>query len=114
MFPLGHLHQRICQVRLASLLLREPDFMKALPADAPTQVSVELMEREDGPWSVIGLLSTRGIDESEPMVLLNFQSHRGFRDSENTAISPGYILLTSILGSAMKSISIMEVDSRHR
>lgn len=48
MFPLGHLDQRICQVRLASLLLHEPDFMKALPADAPTQVSMELREEKRG------------------------------------------------------------------
>lgn len=50
MLSLGHLDQRICQVRLAGLLLHEPDFMETLPADAPTQVSMELKDDMNG-WS---------------------------------------------------------------
>lgn len=55
MFSIGHFDQRIWQVRLAGLLLHEPDFMKALPADAPAQVSVELRDEKrhwlaNAPW----------------------------------------------------------------
>lgn len=42
MFPIGHLDEGVGKVSLAGLLLHQPDFVEALPADAPAQVSMEL------------------------------------------------------------------------
>lgn len=42
MFPIRHLDERVGEVSLAGLLFHEPDFMEALPANAPAQVSMEL------------------------------------------------------------------------
>lgn len=53
MFAVRHLNQGISQVRLASLLFDEPDFMKTPPADTPAQVRVKL-GKEDGHWSANG------------------------------------------------------------
>lgn len=37
-----HLDERVGEVGLPGLLLQEPDFVEALPADATTQVGVKL------------------------------------------------------------------------
>lgn len=38
----GHLDEGVREVSLAGLLFHEPDFVEALPADAPAKVSVKL------------------------------------------------------------------------
>lgn len=50
MLAIGHLDERVGEVCLPGLLLCEPDFMKALPTDATTQVSMKL-GRIGGVWS---------------------------------------------------------------
>lgn len=91
MFSLGHLDQRICQVRFAGLLFREPDFMEALPADAPAQVSVELRDDKKR-WLATTWFWTSRINSPCPAL----KRH----------LSLEIILLTSILGSATQSMSV--------